>query len=88
MKNNLKLFLRRKKKKRNKSHKNKVIQFKQSRLSFGYCHENETSNICEVVIVTVVALVTNYVETATIQTNNTKKSKLSEKVGNKQLTWQ
>ena len=88
MKNNLKLFLRRKKKKRNKNHKNKVIQFKQSHLSFGYCHKNKTSNICEVVIVTVVALVTNYVETAAIQTNNTKKSKLSEKVGNKQLTWQ
>ena len=67
MKNNLKLFLRRKKKKRNKNHKNKVIQFKQSRLSFGYCHENKTSNICEVVIVTVVALVTNYAETAAIQ---------------------
>ena len=74
MKNNLKHFLRRKKKKRNKNHKNKVIQFKQSRLSFGYCHENKTSNICEVMIVTVVVVVTNYVETAAIQTNNTKKN--------------
>ena len=86
MKNNLNFFLfLKKKKKRNKNHKNKVIQFKQTHLSFGYCHKNETFNICR----DRNSCCASYkLYWNSCNTNKQHKNQNYLKVRNKQLTWQ